>query len=129
MMMIFIGGAGLINLILKIALINNVFGYALSANSAILTTLISEFFIVISTLIYVRFKFNFKLNLVGNIKYGLLVLPFIFIFDFISKLDLYYIYTVVITIVSCSVYYFIILLLVRDVIFMNFIKRFVFKNG
>lgn len=123
----FIGG--FLNLILNLILMK--FGVAFS-EYYVYTTLFSEFVVLVIQVIFItrRNLFDIRIILKSYIKYILCALPFFLITYFVNKLLQYSLVTdfklvlrVLTIIISCSTYYFIIMLVTKDTIMVEMLKN------
>lgn len=124
-MVIIMGFAGIINLIMKLGLINGIFNYNFNSISAIITTMITEIIMIIINLTYIHKRLNYEIKIfkIKNLKYGFISLGFIPIAFVIKKYNLGYFYNVLIIFTLCSFYYLTILFLLKDKEFLNLLPN------
>ncbi|MGB6128807.1 MAG: oligosaccharide flippase family protein [Psychrilyobacter sp.] len=115
-MIMIIGFAGVINFIMKVMLVNNIFGLEFTSYSAIFTTMLAEIIIIGLNLIYIKRNLDYKIELFtfGNLKYGFISLLFIPVVLLVKSFELYYIYNIVMIPIFCGIVYLIILILLKD---------------
>lgn len=109
-----LGICAFINIIFKLGLI---YLNCLTATTAIFTTMVSEMIIVVLDYIYIKNKLDLKVNIftINDFRYLILSLVFFIIGLFISNFDISYITSIFLKITTCTIFYLLILYLLRDI--------------
>lgn len=113
---------GLMNLLLNYILVYlNIF----TPFSAIFTTLFVETGVIITQLLYIKRKYNIRIEIINksNIKYLFISLLFIPISIVIKQFELNIYLNITIITISCTILYFIILKFTNDIIFIEISQR------